>query len=291
MSENVIPLNHLIKKELDTNVFNRVFKYTNEFGEERFHPIRIFKVEDTIYVVAKDVAKALNYRNTTQSVISNCKKRITVNELMTSVGLTTTEINGLHDLDPKTVLIKEPDVYRLIMRSAKPEAELLQDWVAEEVLPEIRKAGMYNSGAQQALFVSFAKSQMEMAEAIVSINRKINELQEPIKFRGVGDKQRNVCMDIGSLSDYIFENYKVKIGRNTLYSYLRNLNWVEQGNTKPTVFALNYELLGIEAAPIEYEDGLIGTAIRTVINKKSIHKFIEYLQLQNILPEYNLTVS
>lgn len=39
--------------------------------------------------------------------------------------------------------ISEQNLYRLIMRSNKPQAEPFQDWVCGEVLPSIRKAGGY----------------------------------------------------------------------------------------------------------------------------------------------------
>lgn len=41
------------------------------------------------------------------------------------------------------VYIPEKDVYRLIMRSNLPNAEQFQDWVCDEVLPSIRKHGIY----------------------------------------------------------------------------------------------------------------------------------------------------
>lgn len=40
-------------------------------------------------------------------------------------------------------IIPESDVYRLVMRSNLPDAERFQDWVVEEVLPSIRRAGSY----------------------------------------------------------------------------------------------------------------------------------------------------
>lgn len=43
----------------------------------------------------------------------------------------------------KTLLVNEQGLYRLIMRSNKPEAQRFQDWVFAEVLPQIRKTGTY----------------------------------------------------------------------------------------------------------------------------------------------------
>lgn len=43
----------------------------------------------------------------------------------------------------QTSLIAESGLYKLIMRSDKPEAVKFQDWVTREVLPAIRKTGGY----------------------------------------------------------------------------------------------------------------------------------------------------
>src|SRR5882672_2735676 len=43
----------------------------------------------------------------------------------------------------ETLLVNEPGLYRLIMRSRKKEAEAFQHWVFHEVLPQIRKTGSY----------------------------------------------------------------------------------------------------------------------------------------------------
>ena len=41
------------------------------------------------------------------------------------------------------LVTNEPGLYRLILRSYKPEAERFQDWICREVLPSIRKTGKY----------------------------------------------------------------------------------------------------------------------------------------------------
>jgi len=47
------------------------------------------------------------------------------------------------------LLITESGLYKLIMRSDKPEARKFQDWVTREVLPAIRKDGMYVAGEEK----------------------------------------------------------------------------------------------------------------------------------------------
>lgn len=45
----------------------------------------------------------------------------------------------------QATFVNEPNLYRVIFRSNKPEARQFQDWVFNEVLPTIRKTGSYNT--------------------------------------------------------------------------------------------------------------------------------------------------
>ena len=49
-----------------------------------------------------------------------------------------------HDL----TLINDSGLYRLIFRSNKPEAERFQDWVFQEVLPELQRTGSFGAQLQ-----------------------------------------------------------------------------------------------------------------------------------------------
>ena len=48
----------------------------------------------------------------------------------------------------QSTIISESGLYKLIMRSDKPEAKGFQDWVTKVVLPAIRKDGGYVQGEQ-----------------------------------------------------------------------------------------------------------------------------------------------
>lgn len=45
--------------------------------------------------------------------------------------------------------VSESGLYKLVMLSRKLEAEAFQDWIAEAVLPAIRKDGMYMAGEEE----------------------------------------------------------------------------------------------------------------------------------------------
>lgn len=93
--------------------------------------VRTFLENDVPYFVANDVAKTLGYKNPSKATNDHCKKAI--------------ETWGNDSLGrrQKFKIIPESDVYRLIIKSNLPSAEKFEAWVMEEVLPTIRKHGMY----------------------------------------------------------------------------------------------------------------------------------------------------
>lgn len=81
--------------------------------------------------VLSDIAKALGYRDAEQA------KRLLREK---HIGTTPSGTPGIPD---GALIISEPGLYRLMMRSNQPHAERFQDWVTDEVLPTIRKTGGY----------------------------------------------------------------------------------------------------------------------------------------------------
>ena len=95
-------------------------------------------LNDVPVFAAFEVARILGYSNPHDAVYSHCKRLIKLDSRCER----DVEIIGFSKATGIT-LIKESDLYRLIMRSTLPEAENFQDWVCEEVLPSIRKHGKY----------------------------------------------------------------------------------------------------------------------------------------------------
>lgn len=46
-------------------------------------------------------------------------------------------------------IVSESGLYKLVMKSTKPEARAFQDWVTRDVLPSIRKDGAYVMGEEK----------------------------------------------------------------------------------------------------------------------------------------------
>lgn len=80
------------------------------------------------------------------------------------------------------LIISEPGLYKLIMRSRKPEAKEFQRWVTHEVLPQIRRTGGYipTTDADDDMTI-LAKAVMIGQRTMEEQKRRIAEQSEHIK--------------------------------------------------------------------------------------------------------------
>jgi prophage antirepressor-like protein len=141
------------------NQLQKVFSY----GKAE---VRTVLMNNEVWFVAKDVCDVLEISNS-RDAVSRLK-----DSQKASVG-----ISDGSQIRHVTV-INESGVYKLVFRSNKPEAEKFSDWVAEEVLPTIRKTGGYV--AQEDLFIqtylSHADDQTKLLfKATLETVRKQNE--------------------------------------------------------------------------------------------------------------------
>lgn len=97
--------------------------------------IRVVDIGGNPWFVAADVVDVVGYSTTNNMVrVLDPEQRSSANRLA---------ITSLHH---STVLITEGGLYKLALRSDKPEAKAFQDWVTKVVLPAIRKDGGYVMG-------------------------------------------------------------------------------------------------------------------------------------------------
>ena len=98
--------------------------------------IRVIKDENNEpWFVAKDIAEYLKYSNTSQAINAHCKN------VKTYPIETRGQVRNVQ-------MIPERDLYRLIMRSKLPAAEVFEEWIVSDVLPSIRKTGSYQAQDQ-----------------------------------------------------------------------------------------------------------------------------------------------
>lgn len=107
------------------------FKHMQElkiFEKEEFGAVRIVIVEDEPWFVASDICKALEIQNVTQAV----QKLDDDERSMFNIGR-----------QGSANCVNEYGLYNLVLSSRKKEAREFKRWITHEVLPSIRKHGIY----------------------------------------------------------------------------------------------------------------------------------------------------
>ncbi|MGK9301504.1 BRO-N domain-containing protein, partial [Melissococcus plutonius] len=94
--------------------------------------VRTILVNDEPFFVGKDVAKILGYSNTAKAIRDHVDIEDKLTERIVLSGQKR-EVN----------VINESGLYSLILSSKMPNAKKFKRWVTSEVLPSIRKNGMY----------------------------------------------------------------------------------------------------------------------------------------------------
>lgn len=177
------------------------------------------------WFIAKDVCDILgleNSRKATAELDSDEKNTVTISD----------GIAG----NPNKTIISEPGLYRLVMKSRKPEAKEFQRWVTHEVLPQIRRTGGYipTTDADDDMTI-LAKAVMigqrtmeEQKRRIQAQQTRIDELQPKASmwdsFVGIPD-----VLSVGN-SAKLLSNLGRPIGRKTLFAWLERHGWVFREN-------------------------------------------------------------
>lgn len=99
------------------------------FENEQFGKVRTLQIEKEPYFVAIDVCNILGLTNPTVAI-----SRLDEDEV--------TKFN-LGGLSGETNIVNEYGLYNLILASRKPQAKAFKRWITHEVIPSIRKHGLY----------------------------------------------------------------------------------------------------------------------------------------------------
>ena len=157
------------------------------FENKEFGKLEVLVENGKEYFPASDIAKILGYSNPQKAVKDHCKQNLPY-LMIRSVGVVTGKKSNGEDsiqyVDKK--FIDESNLYRLIVKSKLPQAEKFEKWVFEEVLPTIRKTGMYFTGD---VWDNIIKNPMKFGEMIIEY-AKVKEKNE--KLNTTLEEQRPV---------------------------------------------------------------------------------------------------
>lgn len=163
---------------------NDLTTFTNpEFGQ-----VRTVEIDGTPWLVGKDVAVALGYKNPGKAIIAHVDEE---DKRLEMLPQETDSQNGNASPASKTALINESGLYSLILSSKMPKAKAFKRWVTSEVLPAIRKNGAYESFQAQQHIEQLEATNTRLNAAIQAVGTAKQQLADIISLRNDFIKHRD----------------------------------------------------------------------------------------------------
>lgn len=208
------------------------------FKNAELGAVRVTEIDGEPWFVGKDVAEVLGYSNPQKAVRDHIDDEDkTLNESFT--------VNGT-----QRVLINESGLYSLILSSKLPTAKAFKRWVTSEVLPSIRKHGLYakeelldNPDIAIAAFKAL-KEEREARKALEAENKQM----QPLALFAKSVSASDTSILIGDLAKLLKQN-GIDIGQKRLFSYLRENGYLIKGGSSkniPTQRAMQLGLFEIK---------------------------------------------
>lgn len=235
----------------------------NEFGE-----VRTSIIDDEPYFSLNDVCRILEINNPRMA-----KTRLNGD------GVSTTD--GVDSLGRRTdvTMISEANLYKLIFQSRKAEAERFADWVTSEVLPAIRRDGIYMTEKKAEEILANPDAIIEIAnkwkkaEAKLSLaETKIEEDKPKVLFAETVAASKQSCL-VGELAKLISQEAirtgksDRAIGQNKLFKWMRDKGYLCRHGVRKNQPKQTYIEQGLfEIKKGSYIDGA-GASITTTTTK------------------------
>lgn len=244
------------------------------FQNDKFGTVRTVMQNGEPWFVLKDACAALNINNHKMAAQRLDKDEVSHADLIDTIGRT-----------QKTTIINESGLYSLTLRSDKPEAKEFKRWITHDVIPDIRKHGMYMTDnmitkVQQnpeliyimadTLMKEHQKNQeliqsLEEAQPKVEYHDKVLMAPETLTITQIAKEYGKSGRKMNALLHEIGIQYKVN-GQWVLYAKYAN-----QGYTKDVTCQKEH-------------DGIVGTYVNTQWTQKGRKFLYEELKQRNILP-------
>ncbi|MFY1814709.1 phage antirepressor [Bifidobacterium bifidum] len=207
------------------------------------------------WFVAKDVCNVLGITN----------NRDAIGELDTDEKNTVVITDGIPG-NPNKTIVSEAGLYRLVMKSRKPKAKEFKRWVTHEVLPSIRRHGVYATDVTIdsilndpdfgiRLLTNLKDERARRREAERAI-----EAQKPKVLFADSVAASHTTILVGELAK-ILKGNGVDTGQNRLFQWMRDNGYLisRKGTdfNMPTQKAMELGLFFIKETNVQHSDGHI----------------------------------
>lgn len=132
--------------------------------------VRVISVDGEPWFVAQDICDILTIGNVSQACAPLKNREKGVSSIDT--------LGGKQDVST----VSESGLYRITMKSRKPQAEPFQDWICEEVLPAIRKTGKYEVVPTQPALPQTLSEALRFAADLEDQRQKLFEANQALQI-------------------------------------------------------------------------------------------------------------
>lgn len=197
------------------------------FNNEQFGEIRTAGTAQEPIFCAADICRALGYSNGRKAISDHCDDGdVTKRDTPTSSGV------------QSMTFVNESGMYSLIFGSKLESAKQFKKWVTSEVLPSIRKHGMYATEATVESMLNDPENAILMLQAYQRERKERLAAQqqvEKLEQQAIEDKPKVIYADavkgstssclIGELAKMIAQN-GYPIGEKRLFQWLRDNHYL-----------------------------------------------------------------
>lgn len=149
----------------------------NELMNFEGKEIEVFEFEGRILFNSKDVANCLDIKNVNENIRLMNEKQVVK---LRNSDISNTDIRKLNNAGEN--FLTESGVYKLIFKSRKEEAEKFQDWISDEVLPNIRQTGAYITNNANPEKLREKASEIEKLQLAYNSTSMLKELLDDAGF-------------------------------------------------------------------------------------------------------------
>ena len=147
----------------------KIFEH-NEFGR-----IRTVMIDGEVWFVGKDVAEALGYRNINKAIqmhVDEEDKKVLDFRSFSHFGKSLWNENDFSN----KIVINESGLYSLVLSSKLSSAKKFKRWITSEVLPSLRKYGVYGDIETLAKIACSPENVIRICTQLIDEQQKNKEL-------------------------------------------------------------------------------------------------------------------
>lgn len=246
------------------------------FNSPEFGEVRTIEINGEAWFVGKDAATALGYSDTAKAI------RVHVDEEDKQI-FKVDEMATLKTSNYGAYIINESGLYSLILSSKLPTAKRFKHWITSEVLPAIRKQGMYATSetVQRIIndpnFLIGVLTELQKEQAKNKVLTEKIEADKPLtEFAEAVGRSRNAIL-IGDLAKLLRQN-GIDTGQKRLFAWLRDNDYLisrkGSSHNMPEQWAMESGLFIIRESVVKFSDGTEHTRKTTMVTGKGQLYFI-----------------